>query len=74
MILFNKNNLYALDLSISPLIINDFRITEIPSFDLILPSKTKKCGRPKRWQYNVVGILCKKVRRIIKQYHSNNLT
>ena len=63
MIHFNKNSLYTLGLSISPLIINNFRITEIPSFDLILPSKTKKRGRPKGCQYNVLGIPCKKSKK-----------
>ena len=63
MIPFNKNSLYTLGLSISPLIINNFRITEIPSFDLILPSKTKKRGRPKGCQYNNLGIPCKKSKK-----------
>ena len=56
MIHFNKNSLYTLGLSISPLIISNFCITEIPSFNLILPLRTKKRGWPKGCQYNVVGI------------------
>ena len=42
MIHCNKNSFYMLSVSICPGIISNFRITEIPSFDLILPSKTKK--------------------------------
>ena len=63
MIHFNNNSLYTLGLSISPLIINNFCITEIPSFDLILPLKTKKCGPSKGCQYNVAGIPCKKSKK-----------
>ena len=63
MIHFNKNSLYTLGLSVSPLIINNFRITEIPSSDQILPSKTTKSGRPKECQYNVVGIPCKESKK-----------
>ena len=63
MIHLKKNSLYMLGLSISPLIISNFRITETPSFDLILPSKTKKRGRPKGCQDNVVGITCKKSKK-----------
>ena len=63
MIHFNKNSLYTLGLSIFPLITNNFRVTEIPSFDLILPSKTKKRGRSKGCQYNVVEIPCKKSKK-----------
>ena len=63
MIHLNKNSLHTFGLSISPLIISNFRITEIPSFDIILPSKTKQRGRPKGWQYNFVGIPCKKSKK-----------
>ena len=63
MIHCNKNSFYMLSVSICPGIISNFRITEIPSFDLILPSKTKKRGRPKGCQYNAVGIPCKKSKK-----------
>ena len=51
MIHCNKNSLHMLGVLISPGIISNFSVTEIPSFDQILPLKTKKRGQPKGCQY-----------------------